>query len=135
MRLLLYITLAALLGTCSSQPAILDQILEVGELRVVTRDSPTAFVEGPDGPSGPEFDLAQAFEIVPHYILMGIAKAKRYPLISLRLSLEAYWLRRTVGIDSVYSRTIVVRMSFCTPNPKIQFFVCPRRPRNLQHSN
>ena len=27
----------------------------------VTRDSPTAFVEGPDGPSGPEFDLAQAF--------------------------------------------------------------------------
>lgn len=61
MRLLLYITLAALLGTCSSQPPILDQILEVGELRVVTRDSPTAFVEGPDGPSGPEFDLAQAF--------------------------------------------------------------------------
>jgi membrane-bound lytic murein transglycosylase F len=61
LRLLLYIALAALLGTCSSQPPILDQILEVGELRVVTRDSPTAFVEGPDGPSGPEFDLAQAF--------------------------------------------------------------------------
>lgn len=61
MRLLLYITLAALLGTCSSQPAILDQVLEVGELRVVTRDSPTAFVEGPDGPSGPEYDLARAF--------------------------------------------------------------------------
>jgi len=60
LRLLLYITFAALLGTCSSQPPILDQILEVGELRVVTRDSPTAFVEGPDGPSGPEFDLAQA---------------------------------------------------------------------------
>ena len=61
MRLVLYIALTALLGTCSSQPAILDQILEVGELRVVTRDSPTAYVDGPDGPSGPEYDLVQAF--------------------------------------------------------------------------
>ncbi len=61
MRLLLYISLAALLGTCSAQPSLLDQVLEVGELRVVTRDSPTAYVIGPDGPSGPEFDLAQAF--------------------------------------------------------------------------
>ena len=61
MRLLLYLSLAALLGTCSAQPSLLDQVLEVGELRVVTRDSPTAYVIGPDGPSGPEFDLAQAF--------------------------------------------------------------------------
>ncbi len=61
MRLLLYLTLAALLGTCSSQPSILDQVLEVGELRVVTRDSPTAYVIGPDGPSGPEFDLSRSF--------------------------------------------------------------------------
>jgi membrane-bound lytic murein transglycosylase F len=61
LRLALYIALAALLGTCSSAPSLLDQVLEVGALRVVTRDSPTAFVDGPDGPSGPEYDLAQAF--------------------------------------------------------------------------
>jgi membrane-bound lytic murein transglycosylase F len=61
LRLLIYITLAALIGTCSSQPPLLDQVLEVGELRVVTRDSPTAYVENPDGPSGPEYDLAKAF--------------------------------------------------------------------------
>ena len=61
MRLLLYMTLAALLGTCSSAPSLLDQVLETGELRVVTRDSPTAYVLSPDGPSGPEYDLVQAF--------------------------------------------------------------------------
>ena len=61
MRLLIYIAVAALLGTCSSPPALLDQILEMGELRVVTRDSPSSYVVGPDGPSGPEFDLVQAF--------------------------------------------------------------------------
>jgi len=61
LRLLLYLSVAALIGTCSSPPPLLDQVLEVGELRVVTRDSPTAYVEGPDGPSGPEFDLAREF--------------------------------------------------------------------------
>ena len=61
MRLLLYMALAALLGTCSSAPSLLDQVLETGELRVVTRDSPTSYVLSPDGPSGPEYDLVQAF--------------------------------------------------------------------------
>jgi membrane-bound lytic murein transglycosylase F len=58
---MLYIALAALLGTCSSAPPLLDQVLETGELRVVTRDSPTSYILGPDGPSGPEYDLAKAF--------------------------------------------------------------------------
>ena len=61
MRLFLVISIAALLGTCSSAPPLLDQVLELGELRVVTRDSPTAYALGPDGPSGPEYDMAQAF--------------------------------------------------------------------------
>ena len=61
MRLVLYISLAALLGTCSTAPTLLEQVLEVGELRVVTRESPTAYVDGPDGPSGPEYDLVRAF--------------------------------------------------------------------------
>jgi membrane-bound lytic murein transglycosylase F len=61
LRLVLYISLAALLGTCSTQPPLLDQVLELGELRVVSRDSPTAYVDSPDGPSGPEYDLAKAF--------------------------------------------------------------------------
>jgi len=60
-RLTLFIVLAALLGTCSSTPPLLNQVLETGELRVVTRDSPTAYVLSPDGPSGPEYDLVRAF--------------------------------------------------------------------------
>lgn len=61
LRHLLYIVIAALVGTCSSPPSLLDQVLETGQLRVVTRDSPTSYVEGPNGPTGPEFDLVQAF--------------------------------------------------------------------------
>lgn len=61
MRPLLIITVAALIGTCSSPPPLLDQVLETGELRVVTRDSPTAYTITPNGPAGPEYDLVQAF--------------------------------------------------------------------------
>ena len=61
MRQLFYIAVAALLGTCSVPPSLLDRVLETGELHVVTRDSPSSYVIGPDGPSGPEFDLIRAF--------------------------------------------------------------------------
>ncbi len=61
MRVLIIITLASLIGTCSSAPPLLDQILETGELRVVTRNSPTSYSISPDGPTGPEYDLVQAF--------------------------------------------------------------------------
>jgi membrane-bound lytic murein transglycosylase F len=58
---LFYTLVAVLVGTCSSAPSLLDQVVEVGELRVVTRDSPTTYFVGPDGPAGPEFDLVRGF--------------------------------------------------------------------------
>src|SRR5210317_53664 len=61
LRLLLIITLAGLIGTCSPAKPILDQVLETGELRVVTRNSPTSYTISPDGPTGPEYDLVRAF--------------------------------------------------------------------------
>ncbi len=53
--------MATLIGTCSSPPSILEQVLDIGELRVVTRDSPTTYYVGPEGPAGPEFDLVRGF--------------------------------------------------------------------------
>lgn len=61
MRLLFYALLAALLGTCSYPPPLIDQVLELGELRVVTRNTPTSYFVGPDGPAGPEYDLVRDF--------------------------------------------------------------------------
>lgn len=61
MRLLFIAVLAALIGTCSSPPSTLEQILELGELRVVTRDTATSYFVGPEGPAGPEYDLVHGF--------------------------------------------------------------------------
>ncbi|MBC7982539.1 MAG: membrane-bound lytic murein transglycosylase MltF [Candidatus Obscuribacterales bacterium] len=58
MRLLLAILAALLLGTCSRSASVLEQIIQAGELRVVTRNSPSTYYLGANGPQGPEFEMA-----------------------------------------------------------------------------
>jgi len=53
--------LALLLGTCSLPPSLLEQVQARGELTVLTRNSPTTYYIGPEGPTGLEHDLAQRF--------------------------------------------------------------------------
>ncbi|HZX22786.1 MAG TPA: membrane-bound lytic murein transglycosylase MltF [Woeseiaceae bacterium] len=60
-RIGIYLAIAALLGTCQELPPQLEQVKTLGELRVVTRNSPTAYYIGVNGPVGPEYDLVKGF--------------------------------------------------------------------------
>lgn len=52
----------SLLSGCSPiGESKLDAVKRAGELVVLTRNSPTTYYEGPDGPAGLEYDLAKAF--------------------------------------------------------------------------
>jgi membrane-bound lytic murein transglycosylase F len=57
----LFVFIIILLGTCSRPPTLLEEILQQGELRVVTRNSPTSYYMGAHGPEGPEYDLIRGF--------------------------------------------------------------------------
>ena len=59
MRYLFFLAIAGLIGTCSSPPPLLEQVQDLGELRIVTRNTPSTFYVGPDGPAGAEYDLAK----------------------------------------------------------------------------
>jgi hypothetical protein len=49
----------------------------------------------------------KAFEKAPHRHVAGAAKKHGYNQWIARLSLASYRLPRSIGVDSVYSRTIV----------------------------
>jgi membrane-bound lytic murein transglycosylase F len=53
--------LGALLGSCSAPPPLIEQIMRLGELRVMTRNSPTTFYFGTDEARGVEYELAKGF--------------------------------------------------------------------------
>ncbi len=57
----LLIGFTMLLSTCAQPPSLLDEITALGELRVVTRNSPTTYYTGSNGPEGPEYDLIKGF--------------------------------------------------------------------------
>jgi membrane-bound lytic murein transglycosylase F len=61
MKPLLALLATLLLATCSQPPGVLQQVLEAGELRVVTRNSPDAYYLGSHGPEGPAYELASRF--------------------------------------------------------------------------
>jgi membrane-bound lytic murein transglycosylase F len=61
MRALVILLLGVLLGSCSSPPSVLEQIIRLGELRVVTTNGPSTFYIGADEPRGIEFELVRGF--------------------------------------------------------------------------
>lgn len=61
LRVLTAVMLGSLLGSCSSPPSLLEQIILTGELRVVTQNSPTTFYWGREEPRGIEYELVRGF--------------------------------------------------------------------------
>ncbi len=55
------VLLAGLLAGCGDRPSTLDRIMADNELIVITRNGSTTYFEGPDGPTGFEYELAKRF--------------------------------------------------------------------------
>ena len=115
MKVALAIIATLLLGTCSQPPTVLEQIIRAGELRVVTRNLPSAYYLGAAGPQGPEFDLASRFAAelgvrLFIYSVPNVADAMR-ELESRRAHIAAAGLTR--GIRLPDRRASVRRTSRC----------------------
>lgn len=59
--LMIAAAVALTLSGCVETTSTLEQVKNQGELVIVTRNGPTTFYEGPFGPTGPEYDLANLF--------------------------------------------------------------------------
>ena len=61
MRILATLVLCLLLATCSPKLTLLEQVQRLGVLKVATRNAPTTYYIGSEGPVGPEYELARGF--------------------------------------------------------------------------
>lgn len=61
LRVAILLSAAGVLGTCSQPPSLLEQVRQTGELRVVTRNSATAYDLDGNAPQGPEYQLLRGF--------------------------------------------------------------------------
>lgn len=50
-----------MLATCGQPPSLLEEVFALGELRAITRNSPTTYYTGANGPEGAEYDLIKGF--------------------------------------------------------------------------
>ena len=60
-RLALLSLASLLLSACNRPESALDQVLAANELVVITRNSPTTFYQGTDGPTGFEYEMVKMF--------------------------------------------------------------------------
>lgn len=135
MKAALAIIATLLLGTCSQPPTVLEQIMRAGELRVVTRNLPSAYYLGASGPQGPEFDLASRFAAelgvrLFIYSVPNVADAMR-ELESRRAHIAAAGLTRGIRLPQ--------QTGFGPPYQQVREHLIFRqdesRPRNLRQAN
>lgn len=131
MRLLLIIVLASLIGTCSSPPPILEQVLETGELRVVTRNSPTSYSVSPDGPTGPEFDLAQAFAEDLDVSLVILSVNSVSEILPMLLSGEAHMAAAGLSITDARREHLNFGHPYKTVDVHLIYKLGTGRPRSI----
>lgn len=135
MKTALAIIATLLLGTCSQPPTVLEQIIRSGELRIVTRNLPSAYYLGAGGPQGPEFDIASRFAAelgvkLFVYSVPNVADAMR-ELESRRAHIAAAGLTRGIRLPA--------QTGFGPPYQQVREHLIFRqreaRPRNVVQAN
>ena len=132
LKILPVLVIAALLGTCSTPPTQMDQIRTLGELRVITRNSPVAFYLGPEGPIGPEYELVKGFADYLDIPLKIIIKDRFDEIIPEIATGKAHMAAAGLTI----TRTRGSLVSFGPPYQEVKEFLVYRqgqpRPKNIK---
>lgn len=85
-----FVAVSLFAGACTektpTQASQLDTVKARGEMVVLTRNSPTTYYEGPDGPTGIEYDLAKAFadDLGVNLRIVAVASAELAPKLAGR---------------------------------------------------
>jgi len=132
LRTAIVIIIALLLGTCSQKPNQLEQVLESGELRVVTRNSPTTFYLGAEGPAGFEHDLAQLFANQLGVGLVMYAPAGLSEVLNEVRDGRAHFAAAGLSITASRKKSLLFGPPYQEVTQQLVYRYGQRRPRALE---
>lgn len=101
-------------------------------MRVVTRDSPTSYTVSPDGPSGPEYDLVQAFadELGVALVMQSVDSVSE--ILPLLLSGEAHMAAAGLSITDSRREFLNFGHPYKTVNVSLIYKLGTGRPRSIE---
>lgn len=129
-RIYIILFLIAITG-CSGERTLLEEIRESGELVVVTRNSPTTYYLGPDGPTGFEYDLAREFADHLDVELRVVVADSFNRILPMVASGEAHFAAAGLTITDV--RRMIVRFapSYQSIIPQLVYRTTTTEPAGL----
>ena len=101
-------------------------------MRVVTRDSPTSYTVSPDGPSGPEYDLVQAFadELGVALVMQSVDSVSE--ILPLLLSGEAHMAAAGLSITDSRREFLNFGHPYKSVNVSLIYKLGTGRPRSIE---
>jgi len=126
------LALVMVLNACAPQRTVLQQVLALGELHVLTRNSGTTYYEGPQGPAGLEYELMQRFADK-----LGVKLKIRVPdnLNDILENIsEGDAHLAAAGLTMTDERKKIVRFSpaYQTITQQVVYNVASKRPKSLK---
>ena len=128
MRALVAIVMAAMLGTCSSPPSVLERIIRTGEIAVVTRNTPASFYYGADEPRGIEYELARGFAERLGVRLRIFTADQVYDSVALG---KAQIAAASLTVADARKETVEFGPAYQTIQPQLIYRLGGKKPRDL----
>ncbi|UCG72427.1 MAG: membrane-bound lytic murein transglycosylase MltF [Chromatiales bacterium] len=130
-RFVLVMMLCAALATCSQAPTLLEEVRLLGELRVLTSESPTTYYQGPRGPMGPEFELARGFAQFLGVQLSMVSVEKFHELLPRVEIGRAHMAAAGLTVTEERSRRVIFGPAYQTVTQHVVYRRGTRRPRSV----
>ena len=120
-----------MLSTCSPPISKLQQIQQLGVLRVATINSPTTYYESGDGPTGFSYDLAQLFAQSLNVKLDMRVTSSAAAALDAVSNQQVHLAAASLTITDTRSRNILFSPAVREVTPRLAYHIGNGRPRSL----
>ena len=133
MRALLFVFIASTLCTCTQAPSVLEQIRSQGQLRFITRNSPTTWYLGPGEPRGIEYELASGFASRLGVSLELISAEHAWQIVPGVIAGDAHIAATGLAVDAALADTdIALGPNYEFSLPQVVYRRGTRRPKGIE---